>query len=142
MIIKEDNELRFVLESKEGFIFENDEKALAAIEVDDGKKAYVSVEKYKEQYRVEIHPRFVIPGKAAFSAYEALATSDDGLFGMYINPSGWLLSHGVPSKADCSTYVSLFVIVTDERLEQFANAYPDTFFTLAGMIIDVSPVQP
>ena len=38
------------------------------------------------QFHVEAHPDFKIPGEVAFDAYEAFASSGNGLFGLWIDP--------------------------------------------------------
>lgn len=86
MIIREDSKIRFVLESKEEFFFESNDRAIAEISVEDGTKVPISVKDHDGQFHVEAHPELKIPGRVAFAAYEAFASSDEGLFGLWIDP--------------------------------------------------------
>ena len=86
MIIKEDSKIRFVLGSQEEFFFESNDRAIAEIDV-NGSKVPLSVKDHDGQFHVEAHPDFRIPGKMAFAAYDAFASSEDGLFGFWIDPS-------------------------------------------------------
>ena len=86
MIIKEGNKISFVLESQEEFFFESNDRAIAEIDL-NGAKVPLSVKERDGQFHVEAHPDFRIPGKMAFAAYEAFASSENGLFGFWIDPS-------------------------------------------------------
>jgi len=86
MNIKDDNELRFVLDSKNEFYFQNEDKAIAIVTLENGNLIPISVREHRGQFHVEGHTRFKIPGKEAFSAYDEFATSDKDLFSLYISP--------------------------------------------------------
>ena len=114
MIIKEDGIIRFVLESQEEFFFESNDRAIAEISV-NGEKVPLSVEGHDGQFHVEAHPDFRIPGKMAFVAYDAFASSEDGLFGFWIDPSDGEVK--VVEHMEAGTAEELDRVITEIRRE-------------------------